>query len=66
VLAVVTGLMTYAVHALMNSFLDSDKIAALWWGFIALITATDLVQKRETGFSEDPSEDRPKGEGGSL
>ena len=25
VLAVVTGLLTYAVHAVMNSFLDSDK-----------------------------------------
>ena len=46
VLALVTGLLTYTVHAVMNSFLDSDKIAALWWGFIALITATDLRHKR--------------------
>ncbi len=44
-LAIATGLITYAVHGIMNSFLDSDKIAALWWGFIAIITATDLVQK---------------------
>jgi hypothetical protein len=26
----------------MNSFLDSDKIAALWWGFIAILVARDL------------------------
>lgn len=42
VLAVVTGLVTYAIHGVMNSFLDSDKIAALWWGFIAIIVAADL------------------------
>jgi O-antigen ligase len=45
VLALLTGLITYAVHGLMNSFLDSDKIAALWWGFIAILVAMDL----ETG-----------------
>jgi O-antigen ligase len=46
ILAVVTGLVTYAVHGVMNSFLDSDKIAALWWGFIAIIVAADLEGKR--------------------
>ena len=66
VLAVVTGLLTYAVHAVMNSFLDSDKIAALWWGFIALITATDLVQKRDAGISLNPSNAVSEAEGGSL
>lgn len=44
-LAVVTGLVTYVVHGIMNSFLDTDKIAALWWGFVAMITAMDLDQK---------------------
>jgi len=48
-LAMVAGLMTYAVHGVMNSFLDSDKIAALWWGFTAIITAMDLEQKGEAG-----------------
>ncbi|MRR22549.1 O-antigen ligase family protein [bacterium] len=46
ILAVLTGLVTYAVHGVMNSFLDSDKIAALWWGFIAIIVAADLEGKR--------------------
>ena len=48
-LALGAGLMTYAVHGAMNSFLDSDKIAALWWGFAAILTAMDLEQKRKTG-----------------
>ncbi len=47
ILAIVTGLLTYAVHGLMNSFLDSDKIAALWWGYIALIVAADTEGNRE-------------------
>jgi O-antigen ligase len=49
ILAVVTGLATYAVHGLMNSFLDSDKIAALWWSFTGIIVAADLEQKRNEG-----------------
>ena len=44
-LAILTGLITYAVHGMMNSFLDSDKIAALWWGFIAILTAMDIHSK---------------------
>jgi O-antigen ligase len=46
VLAIVAGLMTYVIHGIMNSFLDSDKIAALWWGFIAIIVAKDLKSGR--------------------
>ena len=42
-LALLTGLITYAVHGMMNSFLDSDKIASLWWGFIAILTAMDIM-----------------------
>ncbi len=42
VLAVLAGLMTYMIHGAMNSFLDSDKIASLWWGFIAMLVAADL------------------------
>ncbi|MDZ7632949.1 MAG: O-antigen ligase family protein [Bacteroidales bacterium] len=47
-LAILTGLITYAVHGIMNSFLDSDKIAALWWGFIAILTAMDLKLMEES------------------
>lgn len=53
VLAMVTGLATYAIHGLMNSFLDSDKIAALWWGFIAVIVATELEQRNRCRRGEE-------------
>jgi len=55
----VTGLVTYMVHGVMNSFLDSDKIAALWWGFIALIVAMDLNGLRIAGaaFCPDTRQD---------
>jgi O-antigen ligase len=58
-LAVVTGLVTYSVHGVMNSFLDSDKLAALWWGFIAMIVAIDLKGKEMTHTVEsdrDPAD----------
>lgn len=45
VIAVLAGLMTYMIHGAMNSFLDSDKIAALWWGLIAMLVAADLKVK---------------------
>jgi len=46
-LAVLTGLMTYVVHGIMNSFLDSDKIAALWWGFAGILVSMDIREKEE-------------------
>ncbi len=46
-LAIITGLMTYVIHGIMNSFLDSDKIAALWWGFAAMLVSMDLKVKEK-------------------
>lgn len=46
-LAILTGLMTYVIHGIMNSFLDSDKIAALWWGFAAVLVSMDIKEKEE-------------------
>jgi putative inorganic carbon (HCO3(-)) transporter len=46
-LAILTGLMTYVIHGIMNSFLDSDKIAALWWGFAAVLVSMDIREKDE-------------------
>lgn len=49
-LAILAGVMTYVVHGIMNSFLDSDKIAALWWGFAAILVSMDLRGKeRQAG-----------------
>jgi len=50
-LAILTGLMTYMIHGLMNSFLDSDKIASLWWGFIAMLVALDIKGKDENAHN---------------
>jgi len=38
----ILGLVTYTVHGFLNDFLDSDKIAAPFWGFIAFIVAMDI------------------------
>jgi putative inorganic carbon (hco3(-)) transporter len=47
ILAITAGLMTYIIHGAMNSFLDTDKISALFWGFIAILVATDLRSKEK-------------------
>jgi len=46
-LALVAGLVTYAVHGALNNFLDTDKISALFWGMIAAIVAIDLGMKED-------------------
>jgi len=43
--ALVAGLITYAVHGTLNNFLDTDKISALFWGMIAAIVAMDIGLK---------------------
>ena len=40
-LACLVGLVTYFFHGFLNNFLDQDKIAAPFWGFIAIIMAID-------------------------
>jgi hypothetical protein len=54
-LALVAGLITYVVHGILNNFLDTDKISALFWGMIAAIVAIDIRMKQEAesrGLSE--------------
>ncbi|MEM7037233.1 MAG: O-antigen ligase family protein, partial [Bacteroidota bacterium] len=41
-LAITFGLITYDIHALVNNFLDQDKIGGSYFGFMAIITALDL------------------------
>ena len=45
VIALMAGLVTYVIHGFLNNFLDTDKISALFWGYIAAITALDLSLK---------------------
>ncbi len=42
VLSVLLGLVTYYVHGILNNFLDTDKLSALFWGFTAIIVAFDI------------------------
>ena len=46
-LAALAGLTTYYVHAALNNFLDTDKLAALYWSNIAIIVSIDLATQRE-------------------
>jgi putative inorganic carbon (hco3(-)) transporter len=45
--AILLGLVTYLSHGLLNSYSEQDKIAVLFWGFIAMITALDLYHQKK-------------------
>lgn len=47
VLSATIGLITYYVHGLMNNFLDTDKLSALFWAYTAMIVVFD-IQYRKT------------------
>lgn len=44
-IAALLGLVTYYIHGVMNNFLDTDKVSALFWGFTAVIVAIDVYHK---------------------
>jgi O-antigen ligase len=41
-LGVLLGLITYLIHGMMNNFLDTDKAAVPFWGFVAILASIDL------------------------
>jgi putative inorganic carbon (hco3(-)) transporter len=41
------GLVTYFIHGFLNNFLDSDKAAVIFWGYIAFILSLDLKYLKE-------------------
>jgi O-antigen ligase len=43
VVACVVGLVTYLFHGFLNNFLDADKIAAVFWGFMAIVVALERL-----------------------
>ena len=47
VLGLLLGLVTYFVHAFLNNFLDSDKIAVPVWSFVAIIVANGLACEQQ-------------------
>ncbi len=50
-LGILIGLFSYYFHGLLNNFLDTDKISALFWGYTAMLVAMD-VYHRETPEDE--------------
>ncbi len=47
VLFLLLALITYYLHGFLNDFLDMDKIASLFWGFIAIIVMLDIKDKTQ-------------------
>jgi putative inorganic carbon (hco3(-)) transporter len=46
-LGVLLGMITYFVHGLMNNYSETDKIAVLFWGGFAMLTAMDLYHSKK-------------------
>jgi putative inorganic carbon (HCO3(-)) transporter len=53
-LALLVGLISYYFHGLLNNFLDTDKISALFWGYTAMLVAMDIYH-RDTGEDQTVS-----------
>lgn len=52
VLCTYLALITYFVHGAINDFLDTDKAAVPFWGFIGILTAIDIKYKKEKKAAE--------------
>ena len=53
-LAVLVGLFSYYLHGLLNNFLDTDKLSALFWGYTAMLVAMDVYHRdSETDTEEE-------------
>lgn len=48
VLGALLGLITYFLHGFLNNFLDTDKISAPFWGFMAVLVSYDVRFKEGT------------------
>lgn len=43
---ILLGLVTYIIHGILNNFLDTDKVAIPFWGFVAMLTAIDIYHTK--------------------
>ncbi len=46
-LFLILSLATYYIHGFLNNFLDMDKIASLFWSFMAIIVVFDIERKKQ-------------------
>lgn len=60
-LAVLIGLCSYCFHGLLNNFLDTDKISALFWGFTAMLVAMDIYHSGEVPAKSPAKNPAPGG-----
>lgn len=47
ILGLLLGLISYFIHAFLNNFLDTDKIAIPVWGFVGIIVANYIFIKSQ-------------------
>ena len=47
ILGILLGLVTYFVHGTLNNFLDTDKLAVPFWGFVSMIVALDVYHRED-------------------
>lgn len=40
------GVSTYLIHGFLNNYLDTDKAAIPFWGFLAILVSLDIYKKR--------------------
>lgn len=53
-LGVTFALIAYDIHAFVNNFLDQDKVAATYFGFLAIIVALDRYAKIHQSEAHPP------------
>jgi putative inorganic carbon (HCO3(-)) transporter len=49
------GLIGYFTHGFLNNYSETDKIAPLVWGGLAIIVAIDVYHKHKPNFDEKPA-----------
>jgi len=54
-IGVLLGLVTYWIHGILNYFLDTEKASVPYWGFIAILVALQIYDKRapSSGFATE-------------
>lgn len=50
----ILGITTYLSHGILNNFLDTDKAAVPFWGFVAIIVAMDVFYTKNSSDKELP------------
>lgn len=52
VMGILLGLITYYIHGLLNNYLDTDKASVPVWGFLSILVAIDLMQRRQKNLQQ--------------